>query len=270
VWTDDERRRLRNRFQRGLYWVLQAVGKWARLGEDGGSVAAVKALADRLEAAGADLDVCAANCHALATTLRSQLGVDGTQRASVQAGVRLSRALGSPVVLTYTTIQQLAGKMLRLEYIEGANAIVQVDGEYWGTPLDRVLVLQDPADASPESGAPTAEELAPGAAPAFTFALRRGELSNAVQFLAMTGRTGVLKVTSETPTAQGYLLFDARRVKHAEFGSYVDVDAVARMMNLELSRAVFCDGDPGASTTMQLPADQLLIEAAVRADELVL
>jgi hypothetical protein len=248
--------------------VLRAVEKWSESTGDSSQAVAVKALADRLEAAGSDLDVCAANCHALAMTLRAQTGVDSVPSASVQAGVRLSKALGSPVVLTRTTIEQLVGKTLRLEYIEGANAIVQVNGEYWGTPLDRVLVLEDPADANPESATQAGGNPAIATPPAFTFALRQGELSNTIQFLAMTARNGVLTVTAASSKARGYLTLESRRVTHAEFGAFQDIDAVARMMSLEASEAVFHDGLPTARATMHMSTDQLLIEAAVRADEL--
>jgi len=228
-------------------------------------VSAVKALADRIETAGVDLDVCAANCHALATTLRAHFGSADPPPASVHAGIRLSRALGSPVVLTRTTIAQLAGKTLRLEYIEGANAIVQVNGEYWGTPLDRVLVLQDTADPQPEE---TPAAAPAGPAPAFTFVLRSGELSNAIQFLAMTARDGMLTVTAGNPTVEGRLAFASRRVVHAEFGTHHDVDAVARLMVLPESEGVFHDGSPTMAPTLHMSTDQLLIEAAVTADEL--
>lgn len=264
-WSGPERARLRRCFQHGLIGVLQAVEKWTGTVRDEGRAPALKALADRLEAAGADLDVCAANCHALATTLRAQLGTDGVPPVSASAGVRLSRALGSPVVLTRTTIEQLVGKTLRLEYIEGTNAIVQINGEYWGTPLDRVLVLQDATPPEPDQDALRAPPSGP--APAFVFVLRQGELSNAIQFLAMTARDGVLRVTAEKPGVEGLLSFASRRVTHAEFGTYTDVDAVARMMLLPTSRGVFRDGPPAMAATMHMSTDQLLIEAAVKADE---
>lgn len=269
AWTNDDRRPLLGRFHRGLQHLLAAFDAWRQTG-DGNRVAVVRDLADRLEAAGSDLDVCASNCHALANTLRSHAGIDGAQPAAAHAAIRLSKALGSPVILTRTTIEQLAGKTLRLEYIEGANAIVQVNGEYWGTPLDRVLVVQDvPAPDLAEARSRLAQ-LPVEALPAFAFRLTRLELSNAIQFLTMTARTGVLSVIPAAGSVNGRLTLVLGRVVHAVFGPYVDVEAVARLMNLESSAATF-DDDGSVSTserTMSLATDQLLIEAAVKADEI--
>jgi len=280
-WTDEERQRLVGRFQRGLYRLLRAYEAWTPA-VDGDRESLVAELADRIEKAGVDLDVCASNCHALANTLRAHAGIDGVQPATVHSAIRLSRSLGCPVVLTRTTIDQLAGKTVRLEYIEGANAIVQVNGEYWGTPIDRVLVVPEPPEAEDDGTEPVPLE-APGAEaagigleaghsgeePAFCFRLRRGELSNAIQFLTMTARTGVLTVSSLAAVPEmGALVFQAGRVVHAEFAACSDVEAVARLMRLGASLAAFEEGAADAAQTMNLATDQLLIEAAVRADEL--
>jgi hypothetical protein len=269
AWTNDDRRSLVGRFHRGLQHLLAAFEAW-RQTSDGSSVTVVKELADRIEAAGTDLDVCASNCHALANTLRSHAGIDGAQAASAHAGVRLSKALGSPVILTRTTIEQLAGKTLRLEYIEGANAIVQVNGEYWGTPLDRVLVVQEPPAADAPQAGPRLSQVPVEALPAFAFRLHRLELSNAIQFLTMTARTGILSVIPAASAANGRLTLVMGRVVHAAYGSHTDVEAVARLMNLESSAATFDDDDAARTCerTMNLATDQLLIEAAVKADEL--
>ncbi len=270
AWTNADRRSLLGRFHRGLQHLLAAFEAW-RLQNDGSDAAAVKDLADRLEAAGTDLDVCASNCHAVASTLRSHAGIEGAAApASAQAAVRLGRAMGSPVILTRTTISQLAGRTLRLEYIEGANAIVQVNGEYWGTPLDRVLVVQElPAADTAEAGS-LLTQIPVEALPAFVFRLDRMELSNAIQFLTMTARTGILSVTPVAGSVKGRLVLARGRVVHATFGTHTDVEAVARMMNLGASAATF-ENDDNAGTsehTMNLATDQLLIEAAVKADEL--
>ena len=268
-WTNDDRRSLLARFHRGLHHLLTTFESW-RQRNDGGQEAVVRDLADHLEAAGSDLDVCASNCHALANTLRSHAGIDGTHPASAHAAVRLSKALGSPVILTRTTIAQLAGKTLRLEYIEGANAIVQVNGEYWGTPLDRVLVVQDPPATAPVGAAALRPAIPVAALPAFVFRLQRLELSNAIQFLTMTARTGILSVLPATGPVNGQMVLVMGRVVHATYGAYADVEAVARMMNLESSAATFEDDESArtAERTMNLATDQLLIEAAVKADEL--
>jgi hypothetical protein len=206
----------------------------------------------------------------LANTLRSHAEIDGAQPVSAHAAIRLSKALGSPVILTRTTIAQLAGKTLRLEYTEGANAIVQVNGEYWGTPLDRVLVVQDLPAPDPAEASSRLPPVPVEALPAFAFRLDRLELSNAIQFLTMTARTGILSVIPAAGPVNGQLFLVMGRVVHAVFGSHSDVEAVARLMNLEASAATF-DNDEAARTaerTMNLATDQLLIEAAVKADEL--
>jgi hypothetical protein len=266
AWTNEDRRNLVGRFHRGLHRLLTAYDAWRQQNADG-HAAVAQDLANRLETAGTDLDVCASNCHALANTLRFHAGVDGAPSATVHAAIRLSKVLGAPVVLTHTTIDQLAGKTLKLEYIEGANAIVQANGEYWGTPLDRVLVVQpvaeDAAD-TPAAPPPAAAE----APPAFVFRLHRLELSNAIQFLAMTARTGVLFVISLAGSSRGQMVLEMGRVVHATFDTHVGVDAVARMMNLESSTATFEDRDGVAERTLNLAIDQLLIEAAVQADEI--
>jgi hypothetical protein len=269
AWTNDDRRSLVGRFHHGLQHLLEAFDAWRRTSDDS-RVADVSDVADRLETAGADLDVCASNCHAMANTLRSYAGFDSSTPASAQAAVRLGNALGSPVILTRTTIEQLAGKTLRLEYIEGANAIVQINGEYWGTPLDRVLVVQElPAPDAPKASPPQ-PRLSLDSLPAFAFRLDRLELSNAIQFLTMTTRTGILTVIPKTGTESGRLAMVLGRVVHAGFGSHTGVEAVARMMSLMASAATFEDDDSARTTehSINLATDQLLIEAAIKADEL--
>jgi hypothetical protein len=269
AWSDDDRRVLVERFHHGMRQLLEAFDAW-RQDSHGDQASGVAELAERLEAAGGDLDVCASNCHALANTLRAHAGLDGEAPSSAHAAIRLGRAVGAPVMLTRTTIEQLAGQTLRLESIEGANAIVQAHGEYWGTPLDRVLVVQEP----PPPAAPAATAPAPKATlesqPAFAFRLDRLELSNAIQFLTMTCRTGVLSVTSAAGDLSGRLTMVTGRVVHAVFGTSTGVDAVARMMGLEGSVATFAVDDNARTCerTVNLATDQLLIEAAVRADEL--
>jgi len=266
TWSDGERQRLLSRFQTALHALLRAYESW-RPGDEAQRRTVAADLAGRIEKAGIDLDICASNCHVLANTLRAQAGLDGVQAATPHAAVRLSKALGCSAVLTRTTIEQLAGRLVTLAYLEGANAIVRLGEEYWGTPIDRLLVVPatPPATTADDdrSGDPSPAE------PAFRFRLSRGELSNAIQFLTMTARSGVLTVSADGPGGHaGSLTVAGGRVVCAIFDDCAGVDAVARMMTLSHSTATFADGAQGAERNLNLATDQLLIEAAVRADEL--
>ncbi|MBN2449797.1 MAG: DUF4388 domain-containing protein [Lentisphaeria bacterium] len=265
TWDEGELRRLRAVFRTELQAFLRVTEK-APDAVDDAYRARVAALLDRMEQAAAELDVCAANCHSLARSLRAWVQGDDTHVVVPEGSVRLRSALGQEVMLTRTTIAQLAGKPVRLEYIDGANAIVQTGGEYWGTPWDRVVVMPDAED---RAYANTHRNVNRHIDAVFRCHLRSGELSNAVQFLTMTRRHGILHVHFPGGREEGAIVCDDGRVVHAAFRDTEGIEAFARMMRMGEAEAWFDSTsriDPERHT-VSLSTDQLLIEAAVKADE---
>ena len=269
LWEDSQRVALLRCFRHELVRYVEALNAWTP-NSDEKTVTRLKEVAARFAAAAADLDIAATNCHALAATLTAHANGDGFTNASADGAVRLRHALGKMVMLTHTTIEALMGKRVRLEYLDGANAIVEINGEYWGTPLDRIFVVPG-EDDPPESVLPAATSSDMPSGVAFQFLLRSGELSNAIQFLTMTSRQGELVVQPSGPEGEGKLFFAKGRLCAATFGEYEGIDALARMMNVERAFAVFRDLaviGKHSPELQRLSTEQLLIEAAVRADEL--
>ena len=98
------------------------------------------------------------------------------------------------------------------------------------------------------------------------FQLNEGELSNALQFLCMTSRTGQL-VLHFAAGAEGTVYLDRNTIVRAEYAGKTAVAAIAGMLAAGRMEARFFEGvaapvtDPGGSIS------QILIEASVMADE---
>lgn len=105
----------------------------------------------------------------------------------------------------------------------------------------------------------------------FYFRLGKGELSNALQFLTMMNRTGVLE--TDFPEAEkgdsGCVFVAGTRVSHAEHGNFDGVRALAEMLTLDRIEMTFRDGVVAPVQTIHSSTDQLLIEAAIQADEIM-
>ncbi len=300
------------------------------------------------DAAAGHLDECAANCHVAVKALRNIWSVSAGEEEThdpPDVANRLVRSVGKPVILARTTIEELRGCVLNLAQVDGANAIIQHGGDYWGTPADRLVVLptgeeeavlavkpveEDKAKPSPrvaeflerleaglqppiliysgnnpgvvrldvcgERGGEVVSlkslppelkrrlaearrhtsELVLAASPPrlendFYFRLGKGELSNALQFLTMMNRTGVLETgfTEGEKGSSGCVFVAGTRVSHAEHGNFDGVRALAEMLTLDEIEMTFRDGVTAPVQTIHSSTDQLLIEAAIQADEMM-
>lgn len=105
----------------------------------------------------------------------------------------------------------------------------------------------------------------------FYFRLGKGELSNALQFLTMMNRTGVLDTDFHQGDEKGHgcVYVTGTRVFHVEYGNFDGVRALAEMLTLDEIEATFRDGVTATFQTIKSSTDQLLIEAAIQADELI-
>ena len=299
------------------------------------------------DAAAFSLDECAANCHVAAKTLRLAWEIPVLdEEEDVDVAARLERSVGKPVTLARTTIDELRGRTLVLAQLDGNSAIVLHDGDYWGTPADRLVVL--PTDEEDATLALTQSKAAEKAAPSprvveflerleaglqppiliysgsnpgvvrldvcgekggevvalkslppelkkrlaearrhtsglvltaqepdlendFYFRLGKGEMSNVLQFLTMMNRTGVLETGSAGAKAgaDGCVFVSGTRISHAEYGNYDGVRALAEMLTLDNMEVTFHDGVEPSVRTIHSSTDQMLIEAAIQADELL-
>ena len=105
----------------------------------------------------------------------------------------------------------------------------------------------------------------------FYFRLGKGELSNALQFLTMMNRTGVLEIgfADGSQGGSGCVFVAGTRVSHAEHGNFDGVRALAEMLTLDKIEMTFRNGVTASVQTIHCSTDQLLIEAAIQADEMI-
>ncbi len=97
--------------------------------------------------------------------------------------------------------------------------------------------------------------------------LKKGELSNTIQFLCMTGRKGELAL--QFPNGKRAALYlDNKTVVHAQFGNHTGLDALAHMLQQGDADATFYEGKDMPEKTIDMPVSQLLLEASVRSDEM--
>jgi DNA-binding response OmpR family regulator len=153
-------------------------------------------------------------------------------------------------------------EVIRLRFMEvGAEDLIP--------PEAAVQVARETLESLSQSDEPSAAktvQLRRPAASEMYFQLHVGELSNALQFLCMTSRTGQL-LLSLPDGRKGHIFIDNNTVTHAEFGDSKDVDAIAGLLAHGNIEARFFDGGKAPEVTSAKSVSQLLIEASVTADE---
>ncbi|MCK5802382.1 MAG: DUF4388 domain-containing protein [Lentisphaeria bacterium] len=221
-------------------------------------------LANRFEEACRILDECSGNCETLAATFRNYAGISPHAEPRAAEAARFARSSGKEVILTRTTIEELKGADVSLAQIEGGNAIVCHGDDYWGTPVDRLIILADEEEQAlvDEDETPSVPDEV-----AFFLRLKEDELGNALQFMALTGRVGQMEFRSPDGEKAGSVFVEHGRIVHAECDGHEAVKALATLFNKGALEGCFTDGAIPAKKTITLKTDQLLIEAAVMADE---
>jgi hypothetical protein len=343
-WAVQDGGQLAAKFKAALVSCLH---EYATREEDGTAPEEVAEQVADLDRAASALDECAANCHVVAKAIRSAWDLPADESApTVAVADRLHRAVGKPVLLARTTIDELRDKRLTLAQVDGENAIIQHENDYWGTPADRLIVLPTLEEedvlasakrADVEAGTPSprvaeflerleaglqppiliysgnapdivrldvcgekggevvslgalppelkkrlsearkhTSELVLAAQPAkleddFYFRLGKGELGNALQFLTMMNRTGVLEsgMAQSDGNENGCVFVEGIRITHAEYGNFDGVRAIAEMLTLDTLEMSFREGVKTSVQTIRSSTDQLMIEAAIQADELI-
>lgn len=175
----------------------------------------------------------------------------GTQACRVLAG-----ALPAGVPLLCYGGQ--VAEAVRLRFLElGADEFVETD-----TAAAAAMARLSGADttAGADGGG--------GAVPAMYFALKAGEVSNVLQFLSFTARSGALLFAGPDGRGAGAVFFTAGQIVHAEAGEHTGVDALADLFLLPAADARFSDGLRSPGQTIQIATNHVLMEAAIRADEL--
>lgn len=99
------------------------------------------------------------------------------------------------------------------------------------------------------------------------FSLHAGEISNVVQFLSYSTRTGVLVLTFQGAAAPGRVFFENGQVVHVEDAGGTGVDGLAAMFLRGDSEGRFFDGVSATQKSVQVTTSHLLMEAVIRADE---
>ena len=99
--------------------------------------------------------------------------------------------------------------------------------------------------------------------------LEPGELAGAVQFIASARRSGTLALyRADTGEEAGSVSLQEGRIIHAQQADgSIGVEAVAGLMAEGAMDSQFIEGRVSAVTSLEHSADQLLLEAAVMADE---
>ncbi len=151
-------------------------------------------------------------------------------------------------------------EVTRLRYLEmgaddfvPAEAVAETVGEFLRLMPDRPLM-------------PAVPELPEGERQMY-FQLQYGELSNALQFLCMTSRTGEL-VLSFGSDDTGQIFLADNTIVHARYGEYQGSEAVARMLGKPQVEAQFFQDRDAPQVSCQGSISQFLIESSVLADEL--
>lgn len=175
---------------------------------------------------------------------------------------------------------------VRLRFLEsGADDCIQPDDlvAHISAYLLRTLARQQedaesatPPEAAAESAAespaePAADSAKAGAAKDSSHMYMRlgpGELSDALQFLTMSPRSGELRVHFIESDKTGSVYLKDGEVVHIEFGDHTGMEAFARMLLQGESEARLHTDVEAAERTVRQPVSQLLLEAAVFGDEL--
>lgn len=95
-----------------------------------------------------------------------------------------------------------------------------------------------------------------------------GELSDALQFLTMSPRTGELRLRFIKDGAEGHVFLKDGDVVHVEFKGHTGTEAFARMLLHGDGEARFHADEEAVERTVRKSVSQLLLEAAVSADEM--
>ena len=98
--------------------------------------------------------------------------------------------------------------------------------------------------------------------------LGQGELANAIQFLTMTPRTGLLKLTFPDTKTEGSIYVDGGQVVHAECEDTAGTEAFAVMLAKPRAEAEFFNDITTDNRTVEATVDHLLLDASVMADEI--
>lgn len=95
-----------------------------------------------------------------------------------------------------------------------------------------------------------------------------GELSDAIQFLTMSPRSGELRVHFIESDMTGSVYLKDGEVVHIQLGDHTGMEAFARMLLQGDSEASLHADEEAPERTVRQPVSQLLLEAAVFGDEL--
>mgnify|MGYP006292813797 CR=1 FL=1 len=95
-----------------------------------------------------------------------------------------------------------------------------------------------------------------------------GEISDALQFLTMSPRTGELEVHVDSGEQIGHVFLKKGEVVHIEFGDFRGSEAFAHLLAAGTGEAWFHEDREAVERTVRGSASQLLLEAAVLSDEI--
>ncbi|OPZ26705.1 MAG: DNA-binding response regulator CreB [Lentisphaerae bacterium ADurb.BinA184] len=197
----------------------------------------------KADPAGASIVVCVCNSLNLAAFERLR---------------HLREALPGAPVIFYTERFHEVTRLRCLE--EGAEEFVPRDGVV--QTVQEVVGLLRGAGRLPE----LADAEALPVKGQMYFQLKEGELSNALQFLCMTSRTGELVLRFNGGT-EGTVFLDRNTIVHAEYAGQTGVEALARMLGAGGLEARFFEGVLSRAADAGRTVSQILIEASVLADE---
>lgn len=98
--------------------------------------------------------------------------------------------------------------------------------------------------------------------------LNDDELSNALQFLCMTSRTGEVELTFDKDGGNAVLHLGDGTVLFAKYGEYKGLEAIARMLKAGAAEASFYEGRVAPGKNIDMPISGILLNASVMGDEM--
>lgn len=91
------------------------------------------------------------------------------------------------------------------------------------------------------------------------------ELNDIFQFIHMGGKDGALHLSGNNGT--GIIYFEHRNIKHAEIGEHAGTDAINLFLKWDNGTFEFIVGESTEKVTIDLPVNNVILEAARQIDE---
>lgn len=127
---------------------------------------------------------------------------------------------------------------------------------------------RDGREKTPQNGSQSIKALRDDAEENMTFDFTRDDLVNVIQFLSLALRTGSLKLHSQATDENGVIGFNHGTVSFIQFADSEGTEAMAQMMRTANMTGEFVTHEELGKSNVQMQNEELLAEAATRAERM--